>query len=118
LGRSMGGAGAGKRLLAGSQPLAGLDPPPPEGGVGSALRKALAATARQRRGLWDEGRGVVDDPGRAPALGIGSGFREGVPEHGRRPRRGGAKGGRSQRRASRGFSGGPLRNTRMAVLSR
>jgi len=33
----------GKRLLAGSQPLAGLEPPPPRGGVGSALRKARLA---------------------------------------------------------------------------
>jgi len=39
LGRSLGGPGAGKRLLAGSQPEAGLDPP----GGGSALRKACLA---------------------------------------------------------------------------
>jgi len=40
-----GGPGAGSRLLAGSQPLAGLDTPPPTpwglGGLKSALRKAL-----------------------------------------------------------------------------
>jgi len=36
-----GGPGAGNRLLADSQPLAGLDFPSSGGGVGSALRKAL-----------------------------------------------------------------------------
>jgi len=39
-----------KRLLAGSQPLAGLDPPPERGGgMGFALRKALAAPHRIRQ---------------------------------------------------------------------
>lgn len=38
----IGGPGTEKRLLAGSQPLSGLDPPPPWGWGASALRKALA----------------------------------------------------------------------------
>jgi len=41
-------SGAGKELLSGSQPLAGLEPPPPGNEVGSGLRKALSTVPLSR----------------------------------------------------------------------
>jgi len=63
----MGGGKAGKRLLAGSQPLAGLELPGGWGGVGSALGKALGAgdhRPRHPEGVQRHVHGVLAGEGR------------------------------------------------------